>query len=277
MAWSKKSEKIEVRLTQETKQNFLETCEQQGKSASSVIRELIEGYVSRFHTPILKKPIEIVRKTPLWGKLSACGVAFMSMAVFAVYPSQASEPAQWEKNFQEKDENSDGALEFEEIRFKYSNPENPEIAARAQKQTDEFFVSVKFDAMDVNKDQMVSKQEYQNHFMANRRKEFNGFDNDGDGIIMLTEFIAPASREAEIAQYSLAHRVNSYDADILKQRVESRAAGDTKTVIIQHPRGYHQAQIGQVFRTIDLNNDGKLEFAEYADLDLHIFSFQREY
>ncbi len=45
---SKKTDKIEVRLAPETKQAFHETCEQQGESASGVIRRLIEEYVARF-------------------------------------------------------------------------------------------------------------------------------------------------------------------------------------------------------------------------------------
>src|SRR4029453_47905 len=47
----KKSDTLEVRLPHETKQAFMARCRQDGRSASEVIRDFIDGYVARASTP----------------------------------------------------------------------------------------------------------------------------------------------------------------------------------------------------------------------------------
>lgn len=266
MPWSKKTEKIEVRLTHETKQNFLETCQQQGKSASFVIRELIEEYVNRLHIPILAKPIEIVRKTPVWGKLVGGALLTSSVALFAL-SSQATEPLQWEKRFLQKDSNNDKSLEWDEYRIKFKNEKNPEIARRAQLGADQIKIK-EFDGMDSNDDELITKQEFRDFYMSRKREEFSGYDTDSDGFVTLAEFVSPQSREAEIS-YLL--NVNIADARYSGRphagNYQMSDGETTATKVIFTPASVHFGRAGQVFRSTDRNDDGRLDFGEFIEIE----------
>ena len=112
---SKKTDKIEVRLSPETKQAFHETCERQGESASSVIRRLIGDYVKRFHAPVISRSIEVIRHGPLWMRVGAAAALASGGVMLAVLPSSAEREPAWAGMFRDDDSNGDRRIALSEV------------------------------------------------------------------------------------------------------------------------------------------------------------------
>ena len=118
---SKKTEMIEVRVSYETKRDFLAACRREGRTASEVIREALDGYIaggSRFPEEArFKKTLLTLIPNPLRRKrYLAIGAAAASFTVLAALPSAAqSHPATDCARFHHLDANHDGQLTYEEF------------------------------------------------------------------------------------------------------------------------------------------------------------------
>lgn len=200
---SKKTDKIEVRLSPETKQAFHETCEQQGESASGVIRRLIEEYVARFHQPMIARPIEAVRRTPWWARWSAVVAMTAGMVSLAALPSKAAPEPRWVGYFAEEDTNGDGVLGPED----FLNPElttaflepirqkaPADVYERIRAEREELAGQAALRSVaryDTNGDDIVTLGEFQAHHEAIYRNLFDLVDVDRDRVISLEEVLSP--------------------------------------------------------------------------------------
>jgi Ca2+-binding EF-hand superfamily protein len=116
----KKTEMIEVRVSLETKRDFLVACKGAGRSASDVIREgmltFIDGQarVAGGKTRVLPFALPLIRKRYL-----AAGVAAMGLASFAALPSAAAPDLA--SMFKRMDANGDGVLSRAEFSAKQSD------------------------------------------------------------------------------------------------------------------------------------------------------------
>lgn len=99
----KKSETLEIRLPLETKTAFMARCRDSGRTASEVVRDLIE------HEPLRSKA-----RLKNWqvGLLAAAGVAFGAV----VAPSIAQALPGSRAAFDQLDANRDGVISFAEFR-----------------------------------------------------------------------------------------------------------------------------------------------------------------
>ena len=118
----KKTEMIEVRVSLETKRDFLDACRGAGRSASDVIREGMQTFIDGQARPqgvadrarVLPFALPLIRKRYL-----AAGVAAMGLASFAALPSAAAPDLA--SMFKRMDANSDGILSREEFSAKRSD------------------------------------------------------------------------------------------------------------------------------------------------------------
>ncbi|MFT3725409.1 MAG: hypothetical protein QM773_17710 [Hyphomonadaceae bacterium] len=118
---SKKTEMIEVRVSHETKRDFLAACRREGRTASDVIREALDGYIAgggRFPdaAPATKSLLTLIPKPLRRKRYLAIGAAAASLTVLAALPSAAqSRTAPACNRFQQLDHDGDGKLSFDEF------------------------------------------------------------------------------------------------------------------------------------------------------------------
>ena len=193
---SKKTEKIEVRLSPETKQAFHETCEARNESASSVIRRLIEDYVARFHVPGLGKPLEAVGKTPVWARWMAAMAASVGVASLALLPSSAE--SHWEESYKRtyNDVDEDGQvtleefLAWEESKLRESGEVDwvPIPLEAKRKQHEEYVAALT--PFDKNQDFVLRGEEKSAYQIDVQTGMFDDPDGNADGILTVDEYIA---------------------------------------------------------------------------------------
>lgn len=114
----KKSELLEVRLSHETKQDFLAACRKAGRTASDVVREAIDRFIEadrqRPETQSGKRSLTAMIPTPIRRKrYLAVGLGLTGLAVFAALPSAAGPSL--ETVFKQLDRNSDGVVTAQEF------------------------------------------------------------------------------------------------------------------------------------------------------------------
>jgi antitoxin component of RelBE/YafQ-DinJ toxin-antitoxin module len=114
---SKKTEMIEVRVSHETKREFLAACRRAGRTASDVVRGSIEEFirVQERPFPIEKKRsiLMMIPKPIRQRRLLAGGAAAVVLGAFGFAPSFAQ--ADMRSMFESLDVNHDGALSAEEF------------------------------------------------------------------------------------------------------------------------------------------------------------------
>ena len=192
-----------MRLSPKTKQAFHETCEQQGESASGVIRHLIEGYVARFHQPMISRPIEVLGRTPLWVRVSGMAALLAGAVSLAVLPSQAAPEARWVEYFARKDTNGDGVWGPEDslssellISFldevRQNLPQETFEKIRASKE-ESALASGRFHIAryDANGDGIVTASEFQASQEAYFFRVFDMIDTNRDRVITIEEVFNP--------------------------------------------------------------------------------------
>lgn len=263
----KKTGKIEVRLAPEMKDAFLETCDQQGKSASGVVRELIDGYIRRFHVAAIRRDIatgvRTVIRAPMWVKVFTSALIASSPAVM-IGPSQA-EPfsAKTKSMFREHlDQDGDGYLSLDELRLMGMSEERyREVAAEA----DDFFqtrAQEQFAAMDSNSDGRINLREYLEYQADKDRELFALIDQNGDGRIRLSEFLDPP-RPARAALSGMA------SGTAFRQGWQAGQVGDSMHEV-EWVMGFREDMppeirpfMGQVFRDFDEDGDDSISVEEF--------------
>jgi Ca2+-binding EF-hand superfamily protein len=179
MIWSsKKTEKLEVRLSTETKQAFLARCKIEGRSASEAVRSFIEDHLAR---PISPQELKMIARSPFtYAGLAAAALA--AVVVVAAQPSRA-EP-DFAAAFKATDRNGDGRLSREE----FGGPAG--AAAKAPAKSDAGIgavLSLNFAETDTNQDASVSLAEFTAFSRAAIQKRFLALDANSDGSITLAE------------------------------------------------------------------------------------------
>lgn len=116
----KKSDPLVVRMPHEDKEEFLEACRKEGRTASDVVREMIAGYVQRAAMRARLRDIQPERslamiwrspKTRLAAGASAAAAALASVALIGA-PSGAQ--FDYRASFERLDADRDGAITLEE-------------------------------------------------------------------------------------------------------------------------------------------------------------------
>lgn len=110
----KKSERLEVRLGYQEKQNFNEACELQGDTPSGAIRRFISGYVRRSDGDVLSTAWREAATRRGWKPLIFLLGASAILATFWAM-SQNYTAASDDAIFTERDRNNDGQLEYAEL------------------------------------------------------------------------------------------------------------------------------------------------------------------
>ena len=117
----KKSETLEVRLDHETKRDFIETCRENGTTASDVVRSGIDRYLARNKNrsgrPTLETPVRmsamIVPFVAKKKRVLAAGAGAVALGALVAMPSAAG--PDMKAAFARLDANGDGRLTMEEF------------------------------------------------------------------------------------------------------------------------------------------------------------------
>ena len=109
----KKSERLEVRLGYEEKQNFTEACENQGDTPSGAVRRFINGYVRRSDEDVLSSAWRGAAKRRAWKPIAFTAIFAAIATLFWGLSNHV--PVETDGAiFSARDINGDGQLEYSE-------------------------------------------------------------------------------------------------------------------------------------------------------------------
>jgi len=263
---SKKTDKIEVRLSPETKQAFHETCEQQGETASGAIRRLIEEYVARFHQPVIARPIEVIRRSPWWVRAGGVAALVAGGASLAALPGRADDVPSWKVSFKAQDTNADGRLTEREILEPYL-PQSLDTmeAGDADRLRTRLtnMVHNRFLEQDTNADGEVTPEEFRLHYIADATLRFRRLDADQDGVIALKEFSAPTDNLARAFVVGMAAGLAFGQGDTAEEVAAATADQRWVTGKTDDVPGEMALRIGQVFQSFDADVSGTITLEEF--------------
>lgn len=183
MNWSrKKTDKLEVRLPTEAKQAFLARCRSEGRSASEVVRSLIETYLARPLNP--KEPPLAVRLTFAYAGIAAVAVA----AAVTLSPRSTQAEPDVASVFRSLDRDGNGRLTLAE----FDNTSGRPPAAPKPNETSGG-VSAAFSDTDTNGDNLISLAEFEAVIRAAMVKRFLALDANSDGKLTIAELRRPGA------------------------------------------------------------------------------------
>jgi Ca2+-binding EF-hand superfamily protein len=282
---SKKTEMIEVRVSHETKREFLTACREAGRSASEVIREGMQAFIDdKAHAAAKADAPGVVpfRERLLKKRYLAVAIAATGVAGLAALPSAATPDIAG--MFSQLDVNSDGVLSAEE--FAASRPDTKTMEVRklarpsgeatpaADKAPMLLILSRDVDGKAVTglsdvRFQAVGRGPLAVNLEEVKRRSFTGFDADGDGRISLKEYQA---RQMTLLANGF-HRLDK-DGDGAVTPGEYAAIGQLLllTPVNSEPEFGVSGKYGALvspdsidanFAKLDANRDGKLTLQEY--------------
>jgi hypothetical protein len=103
----KKNSSIEIRLPDQTKTAFMERCRREGRTASDVVRTLIDQQLE----PSRSAP---KHGRPIW-RMAVAGLAGAALGLGVAAPSMASSGEPDHPAFEKLDRDGDGALTYQEF------------------------------------------------------------------------------------------------------------------------------------------------------------------
>lgn len=267
----KKSETLEVRLDHQTKQDFIETCRENGTTASDVVRSGIEKYLARYNKPFWRPTPEandgvsamIVPFVKHRKRVLAGGVGAVTLAAMVALPSAAG--PDMKAAFARLDQDGDGKLTITEFMgpeagdsrrvekvVKEIIEENAEDADRDGREVEELeIVSETFAVLlppedgDVDGQWGVSMQASRSIKGGDpdsvdvpedpRQEEFAGMDTNGDGDVSLGEFEARMK-----ALFTRGFELLDENGDGKLTKAEFAVSADGQVLLRRSPAGIDQ-------------------------------------
>lgn len=264
----KKSESIEVRVPWRLKQEFMARARREGRSASEVIRDLMEGYVrrpaQRSAQQTLETAMNVIRKRPRAGFAAVLGAAGISAVLASTIPAGAAPDLR--AHFMHLDANGDGIVTMAEIapqaeahvhNFELQGPAPDQHAASGVETYGPFLLPVSQDGqtrilmIQMTRDSSGAIQTVDHLPPTPMVAEFQAGDMDSDGALSFEEFVE---------RYNVI-RDRSFDA--LDADADGLIAGEE---IAGNPLdGPNGGQVAAGLRSIDADGDGRVTRAEFAD------------
>jgi Ca2+-binding EF-hand superfamily protein len=206
----KKTETLEVRVPHATKQAFMARCRDEGRSASDVIREFIDGYLARPSIQPERRKIMSNLFQP-----SLMGAAFAAVAVALLGPTAGRAGPDLRQTFRAIDRNADQNISLAEfLEHQKHNivvsrvalagahapshakpfalprpPHGTPMEADGERPSPEF-VRARFAELDTGRDGAVSFTEFEAHHQAMTQTSFRTVDRNGDGRVDRSEWLA---------------------------------------------------------------------------------------
>lgn len=298
----KKSETLEVRLDHETKKAFIETCRENGATASDVVRSAIDRYLARNRRPtpetndgVSAMIVPFVKKRK---RVLAGGVGAVTLAAMVAMPSAAGPDLK--AAFGRLDKNGDGRLTMEEFmgpeagdsdqverRIEKIIEDNGESAARDGREPGELVIVAETFAVllppedgDADGQWGVEMQASRSikggdrglteDVMDPRLEEFAGMDTNGDGDVSLSEFQARMR-----ALFTRGFELLDENGDGALTKAEFAVSADGQALLRRSPTGIDQdgdpgpvetlsdVQVEAGFAAMDKNGDAGLSLEEY--------------
>jgi hypothetical protein len=203
----KKSETLEVRLPHEVKMALMEKARTEGHSASAVVRQFIDAYLSD------QRKEARTMLSYAWKPAAAVGAAALVALWTTLAPSPATAGPDLKSAFEQLDRNRNGSIALDEFlgrspgslfavktdppatggRAKpFVLPLRKEVPAPAPgtAQPDPQFLSSEFSRQDLDRDGSVTFAEFERFHLDMLRSGFAGIDLDHDGTLDRAEFDA---------------------------------------------------------------------------------------
>jgi Ca2+-binding EF-hand superfamily protein len=118
----KKSDPLVVRMPRDAKDAFLEACRRNGRTASAVVRELIDGYVVAVLHPVeaargsrARRALRAILSSPRIRFAGAASAAAGALAFFALSAAPSAAELDFAAAFAALDANDDGRVTIEEF------------------------------------------------------------------------------------------------------------------------------------------------------------------
>ena len=263
--WTKKTEKIEVRLPPETKSEFLEACERQNETASEAIRRFIERYVERFHVPLADAPMKLVAKMPWWSRIGSLGAVASAVVLAIALPIQANSQSGWKVSFDTADRDKNGIIELSELSVSLS----PELAKTLP--ADQVSRSSRnmtranwrqFVRMDSNGDAKVTPAEFRKYQDEKSRAIFAAFDTNGDQNLDFDELLNPTQN---LTQNHMRLMIGF--SQLKNSQLERTGIHWRNNTCLRPFQGNSHPNVwdlAPVFDKLDRNANCKLSLAEFA-------------
>lgn len=249
---SKRTEKLEVRISPEEKTAFLGAVRGERRTASDVLRGLIAQYVVAARKHVSRAHPRRWRTRGL-----AAAAASGAVASLVLWPSTA-EPYETAAahDLRERDANDDGLLTYEEY-AEMTRPAREQMSGESLEQFDAWERGY-FAGIDLNGDERVSLEEYQAHWDERARQGFAQADLNGDGVLVLEELLAGRGQEERRIASSMVF-VSNFHSGIYEKGMP--LVDDTDR---DAPFTSQQAsRLGQTFAIMDRNRDGVLTLEEH--------------
>ncbi len=280
----KKSETLEVRLDHQTKQDFIETCRENGTTASDVVRTGIDRYLARNRSGSRRPTHEandgvsamIVPFVKKRKRVLAGGVGAVTLGAMVAMPSAAGPDLK--AAFARLDANGDGKLTITEFmgpeagdsrtverRIEEIIEKNGEDAARDGREIEELEIVAETFAVllppengDVDGQWGVSMQASRSIKGGDpdsvdipedpRQEEFAGMDTNGDGDVSIGEFEARMR-----ALFTRGYELLDEDGDGKLTKAEFAVSADGQALLRRSPAGIDRdAEPGSVTTLSDV-------------------------
>jgi Ca2+-binding EF-hand superfamily protein len=223
----KKTENLEVRLPNATKQAFMSRCRENGRSASEVVREMIDGYLAQ-PAPLSPERLSMFKSRVALPAAFAASAA-LSLGVLAATATHARPDLR--EIFRSLDADRDGSVTMAE--FMASGHADHLVGSKGALPSSARPVGVPlhhapagapgrqavldarklFAEADTDRNGAVGFAEFERHHLVMGEQAFAGFDTDRDGRITGAEVAAAAENVQPAMAAHLREAFTRLDAD----------------------------------------------------------------